>query len=550
MINKNIKNLTKIFFKDYNEKIQIFSEKMKLNLKSKTVLFSIMIAALFTYLSIILLVHFNKVNAGYLFLKIYIPLVLIFVLFQLITLICNLFYYSKDLEYILPLPVKPIEILSAKFNTVILITYLTECAFLAIPMFFYGILVSGKVTYFLFGILSLLIMPIFYVSIIGSIILIMMKLFEKIKNKNVVQFLIIFILNIVLIIGTFLLLKNNFLLDDSTQSIDIVNEKWTYINKKLIITNPVIELLISNSWIKKIINIIKIFILIFVTFNIFILIGNKLYFNNLIYGHYTKGTNYNKNKIKYNKNKIGISYIKTENKKVMRNTTYVTQNLFGFINIMIIILIILNMFIPLFIQYLQDTNYFEGVSIDQLKIDIFCTVIVIMQIMFTFNSISSKAISREGKEAFFIKYIPVSLRKQLLIKLIPGVLLNIIPIIGVMYIFNKNLPTIECYYYIIAFITANLINILFNEIMIILDCKMPNLNWTNIESVTKNNSKKLYQYIITLITILLIIYLSKILTQISFVLFVVIFNLILLIGLIIFNIYINKNINKIFENIY
>ena len=378
----------------------------------------------------------------------------------------------------------------------------------------------------------------------------MMKLFEKIKNKNIVQFLIIFILNIVLIIGTFLLLKNNFLLDDSKQSIDIVNEKWTYINEKLIITNPVIELLISNSWIKKIINIIKIFILIFVTFNIFILIGNKLYFNNLIYGHYTKGTNYNKNKIKYNKNKIGISYIKTENKKVMRNTTYVTQNLFGFINIMIIILIILNMFIPLFIQYLQDTNYFEGVSIDQLKIDIFCTVIVIMQIMFTFNSISSTAISREGKEAFFIKYIPVSLRKQLLIKLIPGVLLNIIPIIGVMYIFNKNLPTIERYYYIIAFITANLINILFNEIMIILDCKMPNLNWTNIESVTKNNSKKLYQYIITLITILLIIYLSKILTQISFVLFVVIFNLILLIELIIFNIYINKNINKIFENIY
>ena len=550
MINKNIKNLTKIFFKDYNEKIQIFNEKKKLNWKSKTVLFSIILAVLLTYISVILLFHFNEANAGYLFLKIYIPLVLIFVLFQLITLICNLFYYSKDLEYILPLPVKPIEILIAKFNTVILITYLTECAFFAIPMFFYGILVSGKVTYFLFGILSLLIMPIFYVSIIGSIILIMMKLFEKIKNKNIVQFLIVFILNIVLIIGTFLLLKNNFVLDDSTQSIDIVNEKWTYINEKLIITNPVIELLISNSWIKKIINIIKIFILIFVTFSIFILIGNKLYFNNLIYGHYTKGTNYNKNKIKYKKNKIEIAYIKTENKKVMRNTTYVTQNLFGFINIIIIILTILNVFIPLFIQYLQDTNYFEGVNIDQLKIDIFCTVIVIMQIMFTFNSISSTAISREGKEAFFIKYIPVSLKKQLLIKLIPGILLNIIPIIGVMYIFNKNLPTVEYYYYIIAFITANLINILFNEIMIVLDCKMPNLNWTNVESVTKNNSKKLYQYIITLITILLIIYLSKILTQISFFLFVIIFDLILLIGLIIFNIYINKNINKIFENIY
>ena len=91
MINKNIKNLTKIFFRDYNEKIQIFNEKRKLNLKSKTVLFSIIFAVLLTYISVILLFHFNEANAGYLFLKIYIPLVLIFVLFQLITLICNLF---------------------------------------------------------------------------------------------------------------------------------------------------------------------------------------------------------------------------------------------------------------------------------------------------------------------------------------------------------------------------------------------------------------------------------------------------------------------------
>ena len=41
----------------------------------------------------------------------------------------DLFYFSKDLEYILPLPIKPTELLMAKFFTLITTLYVSEMIF-------------------------------------------------------------------------------------------------------------------------------------------------------------------------------------------------------------------------------------------------------------------------------------------------------------------------------------------------------------------------------------------------------------------------------------
>ena len=49
------------------------------------------------------------------------------------------FYFSKDVEYLLPLPLKPYEITMGKFITVLVYEYLTEIVVLAIPLIFFGI---------------------------------------------------------------------------------------------------------------------------------------------------------------------------------------------------------------------------------------------------------------------------------------------------------------------------------------------------------------------------------------------------------------------------
>ena len=101
------------------------------------------------------------------------------------------------------------------------------------------------------------------------------------------------------------------------------------------------------------------------------------------------------------------------------------------------------------------------------------------------------AISKEGKEAVFMKYIPMSLYKQFLIKLIPQIILNIIMSLLVIIVINTCIK-IPIIYSIIVFITSLLINIIYSFIMIIVDIRKPNLDWTNIESITKNNNNKMY----------------------------------------------------------
>ena len=95
-----------------------------------------------------------------------------------------------------------------------------------------------------------------------------------------------------------------------------------------------------------------------------------------------------------------------------------------------------------------------------------------------------------------------------------------------------------------------LINIINSYILVFIDFKNPNLNWTNQESITKNSGNKLYQYVITIITFLILNYFVKILKNISYIKSMIIINIIFFIIFIIIKKYIKNNIKKIFKKIY
>ena len=94
--------------------------------------------------------------------------------YQTILICTNVFYYSKDLEYILPLPIKPIELLISKFINLITIIYFSELLFLAIPLLFYGLVVQQTLLYFISMILVLILFPIVPAIFISIIILFVM----------------------------------------------------------------------------------------------------------------------------------------------------------------------------------------------------------------------------------------------------------------------------------------------------------------------------------------------------------------------------------------
>ena len=545
MINKKIKNLTNIFLKDYSEKLNIIKNN-KIDKKSSMFWMLVLLIFCLTYISVYAISYLNKAGAPEITFKIYLPILAVFMTFQLIALVCNIFYYSKDLEYILPLPVKPIEILISKLITIIVIMYITEAVFLVIPLLMYGILVAGTIRFFIYSIFALIVFPIFYTLIIGILTLIIMKFLKKIKNENIIQVIIILSLTICLTVGVFVILLKNINELQNAEQIEIVNERLENINKYFVITNPITELLTEKNILKNILNIIKIITIEGILFIIFYMLGKKIYFNNLLKIH-RKNTVKNKKQYKYKINKKEKIYLKNEVRKIFRSITYFSQTIYSYISIIIIALFLINTIIPIFIQEIQADN---TTSIEQIKLQLTCIVLIVIQIISTFNNLAITAISKEGKEAYFIKYIPISLYKQFRIKAIPQIITNILMTISVLIVIRINTNLIPIIYYIITFITATILNIIYSYLMLLLDCKNPNLNWTNEESITKNNNTKIYKYFATIIFILILIYFSKIFEETKFVFAMIIMNIIFIAILIFLNNYIKKNTNKIFNKIY
>ena len=466
-------------------------------------------------------------------------------------LISSVFYYSRDIRNIIYLPIKPTEIVISKFNTVIVIMYFMESLLLLIPLLMYGILIQKTIMYFIGAIISLAIFPILFTLIIGIITIILMQL-SKIINKDLLQLIILF--GLIMLLSLFVT-KNIGGIINQENIINIkeitINDKLNKINNNFIIINPIINLLINNNFKIILINFIKLILLNIFAFIIFIFIGTKLYLKELliILDNKSNIKKINK-KYKFKKENKIKKYIKKDIKNMIKIPTFFIQNILQYIFIAIFFIIILNIFFPIIVQQINADNMIEKMGLEEFKLQATLISVAIIQILFVFSNLSITAISREGKNAIFMKYIPISLYKQIKIKALPQIIINTIIILAIIidvYFQQINIPFI---YLLSVFITSMLINIINSYLLVLVDLNKPNLNWTNQESITKNSGNKLYQYVMTIFIFLILNYLLKIFKDNNYLFSMIIINLLFLIILILLKICIKKNQNKIFKNIY
>ncbi len=563
---KKITELSKIFIKDYFQKLYIFNNNTKkINKKSAFAWMLIISVIAVTFISYKIIDWLNNIGHAILFLKIYFPILATIFMFQAILICSNVFFFSKDLEYILPLPIKPIELLIAKFNNVISITYGMELLFLAMPLIMYGIITVKPIIYYLTVVFVLILFPIFLITIICIIMLFIMQLTKFIKNKDLFQILIIVILSFILTSGVTYLLnsifRNNIINNEignnnETENVqlntEILYNKLDKLNNYYIVINPCINLLNNFKLNNLSINLIKLILISTITFFIFIFLGKLLYLKNLLKNIAYINKKKNNKKIiknKYKKNKIKKSYIKNEFKKIIKNPTFFTQCIFQYIFFILVLLLIFNLFMPIVINNFQEDDIINKMGLNNFALQCICTIMIVIQIIFTLGTLSITAISREGKDATLMKYIPISLYKQFLWKNIPQILINTFAIIGMTVVVAINIPHISILYYLTGIIIAMLLNIINSFLMVVIDLRKPNLNWITETSAIKDNGNKLYQYFTTIIIGLLFGYFMKIFENINIIITLSVIIGILFTILLIINILIKKNIKKLFEKI-
>ncbi len=547
---KKLAVLTKISTKNYIENLNIYNKaERKINKKSSFFWIIIILSVAVLYLSNEILKELNNVGNISIFLNVYMLFVFTIMVLQSILISTNVFFYSKDIDNLISLPIKSNEILLTKFNTILSILYVTELFILLPPLILYGIKTHVGFGYYFNLLPALILFPIFIVIVIGIINLVIMKFVKVIKNENALQFMIttFFITGIFLL--EYLFIKSQVGSELSVEALmQGINEIAIIVNKSILIMNPIIEIVQLNNVIPNLLYVILIYT---IGFFILLWLGKKYYLNILLsrryYAKKKKEKRINR-ETAYREKGINKVYILNEFKFLKRNIIFFLQAIFPAITLTLclsIITIILNQKIVNNNQEIYD--FFNGLS---LNIEGFCAILILLQVLFSFVKYSVIGISKEGRNAIFLKYIPIDLYKQFCFKNIVQIFTNIIISIITLSTIKYIIPKIEIQYLIIIFIDAIIINVINSFIMMIIDLKRPNLNWKTEYEVIKQNDNIMFQYALTVIFTLIYLYLSKIFKDINFNISILCISAILMLVLILINRYVKKRKNKLFEKIY
>ena len=106
-----------------------------------------------SYLSFEVVNELVKMGQPTLFLNIFFLIYMIIMIFQIVLISTNVYFFSKDLEVLLPLPIKAEELLISKFNTILINLYFSEFIFVFFPLIIYGICTYAGIIYYLYLIL-------------------------------------------------------------------------------------------------------------------------------------------------------------------------------------------------------------------------------------------------------------------------------------------------------------------------------------------------------------------------------------------------------------
>lgn len=559
---KIIKDLTKIFLKSAYQDVNIINkETKKINKKSVFVWLILIVSLALFYISNEIIKAL--VSSGYpeVFLSIYFLVLAIFIMFQTILVCTNIFYFSKDIELILPFPIKPVNLLIAKFNTLICTLYVSEAIFGIIPICIYGILTHSTLLFYIYAVLIFIFFPVFLALVLSIIMMFVMKISKFIKNKEIFQTIItlllvtsIFIVEYNVINNIFIqnkeieIVENNFQIADKLIEF---NNKIETSNKLFLVINPAVKVL-KNSNLKNIFEIIKIILIDFITFIIFIFIGKKTYLKDIL-----KNTSYliktsNKGINLYKKCKKNIifkAYIKKEFKNLFRNSMVFMQCVYPMIISLITVIIISIILLPKLNEVLNNPDIKQLIGNLEFDLSIVYIILSGIQVLFMISPASLTSISRDGKNASFMKYIPISYFRQILYKGLPQIFINSISVIIIIGILYYAFPSIGIVNVLLVFISSMILNVLNSYSMIIVDLLNPKLEWDSEYEILKQNNNRYFQYAFTVIVILILVYLNKVLEGINLNLAIIITSIVFLFILIIELILIKIRENKLMKKI-
>lgn len=563
MKNNKSFNLLKTMLKtSYDVSDMINPETKKLNKKSLKVWIIGLIFVIVIYLSYIAINSLKEIRIQSIFLQLFFTLLQMLVMLETVLLNISILYFSDDIQNYLCMPVSSIKLLTTKFLVMISIIFGSEIIIGLPSTFMYGVNTMEGFWFYPLTVIVLIGVSIFLSAITSIIMIFVMRLFRFIKNRYLYQNVIIFLMTIIILFPLSNLLEitkiQNTQIEESegyeTDSIvemKNLNKVLEKTNKYLIVTELGAKALLEVNY-NSIIYVLEIIGLDICALIVFFKIGNHTYIKDILYNisifNKKKNKKINLSKRCKVKNKK-ISYLKNEINKIIKSPIYFMHYIYNVLIVLFILVLIISILYPIIKQVLLGIggkDIFKDVT---FRFADFSLIVGIIQLLFTLSSLSLTAISRYGKNAIFFKYIPMKFKTQFRLKNIPQLIVNTIIIITVLLTVNYLIPEINNIYILLMFIVAMLLNIINSNTLLILDLLRPQLNYENEITVIKQNDNKLFQYMLTVVSCLILWYLKEVTKDLNLNLAIFIEITVFSLIVITMEIFINKKSTRLFRKI-
>lgn len=551
-------SLSKINIKSSFQNPYLFDKKTgKINKRSIFIWLILILMIFFSYISFDIVQALVGINQPTIFLNLILLLLFIIMTFQLLLASSNVYFFSKDFESLLPLPIKSEELLISKFNTLLMNMYFTEFVFVLFPLITYGFVTYSSILYYIELFIVLLIFPILPILIVSIFTMFFIKIFKFIKKPEILQMIIIIIFIFMFAIFSFKIANNAINNSENIteiseeavlQVISNFNNKIYNINSYFLGINPVVGILDNYNNVNSIVNILEILLINCICFVLFIFIGNKYYLKNILKNNivYIKRTSKRHNNKKLKRSSKVKSYIMKEIKLIKNNHVYFLQCIMPLIIIMIVILVITFFKLSNIRNFIEIELKGQEISLDLGGIGL---ILGLIQIIMTISNISITSISREGISACYIKSLPIDFYKQYIYKTIPQIIVNAILIFIILIVVKLAIPIFSFMNLLLIFILANLLNVLNSDLMVFVDLYRPNLNWKEYYEAVSQNNNKLFQYVLTIVIILALVYFKDTFSDLKLEIACILIMAVLMFIIFIINIIVKKNIKKLFRNI-
>ena len=430
----------------------------------------------------------------------------------------NILYFTKDSEYLLPLPLKPYQIILARTNVMLIAEYVIIFLIGFIPLVMYGILTGAGIVYYLTMILAVILVPILPVLLISMLVMFIMSFAKLTKNRNRFQlFATLLVLAIIIAISISTSgMKQDLTNEEMAQMVVKANGMIELVKGYVPTVDYLMEALTTNSLFTAIVEVLKTLGITIIGFIVYMLIAQKIYFKGLVgnlFGGGASSSNKEINQKEYRNSKLYKSYVGKEFKNMARNPVFLMQCLIPAVLIPIIMVVVV------YAGLNSDGMGLEKITqmVQQMSTNTFfiaCIILGVIQFFTMFIYISITAISRDGENAVFMKYIPVSLYKQYMYKIIPNVIMNIVTIIVTLGMaeYILNLPVLTL---VVLFVVATIMGILQSIAMIIIDLKRPKLNWDSEYAVAKQNLNLIFPVLLSMVNIAILIGLVFLLNDVN-----------------------------------